>query len=79
MDAAGVKSMQVGEGVSLERIRRVSGWGRTVVKVPREEGVGEDEILICDGEGCRGLREGELDEMHIDGEGVGGGTPRGSA
>ena len=74
MDAAGVKSMQVGEGVSLERIRKVSGWGRTVVRVPREE-----EILICEeGGGCRKLREGELDEMKIDGEGVDGGTPRAS-
>jgi hypothetical protein len=80
MDAAGVKTMQVGSQVSPERIRRVSGWGRTVVKLPEGggHGVGPEEIMICEGEVCRLLREGELDEMTIDGEEVDAGTPKAS-
>lgn len=80
MDAAGVKTMQVGSQVSPERIRRISGWGRTVVKLPEGEGqgVGAEEIMICEGEVCRLLREGELDEMTIDGEEVDARTPRAS-
>ena len=53
MDAmGGVKTMKVGKGVSAERIRRVSGWGRTVRRVDEGEGeVQGEEILIWEGEG----------------------------
>jgi uncharacterized protein YyaL (SSP411 family) len=76
MDAAGVKTMQVGAKVGAERLRRISGWGRTVVKLEEGKGVGAEEIMICEGEVCRPLREGELDEMTIDGEEVDAGTPK---
>lgn len=80
MDAAGVKTMQVGSRVSAGRIRRISGWGRTVVKIEGEgQGVGAEEIMICERDVCRPLREGELDEMMIDGEEVDAGTPRAGA
>lgn len=78
MDAAGVKTMQVGSGVSQDRIRKISGWGRTVMKLPEGHGIKADEIMICEGEVCRPLREGELDAMTIDGEEVDVGTPKAS-
>lgn len=68
MDAAGIKTMQVGTGVAPDRIRTISGWGRTVRKMPEGQGIRTDDVMICEGDGCRPLREGELDEMTIDGE-----------
>jgi uncharacterized protein YyaL (SSP411 family) len=68
MEAAGIKTIQVGSEVAQERIRTISGWGRTVRKMPEGHGIKADEVMICEGDFCRPLREGELDEMKIDGE-----------
>ncbi len=68
MEAAGVKTMQVGGEVTQDRIRTVSGWGRTVRKMQPGQGIKANEIMICEGDVCRLLRDGELDEMTIDGE-----------
>lgn len=74
LDTLGVKGIVVQGEIREEEVRRLNGWGRTVVKVPfgsdiaglegnvSNSDVEKARVLICEGGVCRELVEGELDK-----------------
>lgn len=66
LDQVGVKAIVVQGEMAVEEMRRLDGWGRTVVRMGTGSDVGK-KVLVCEHGVCRELGEGELDER-VDGD-----------